>query len=285
MAVSDFFESTTVETLVQSHIEEVTKLEEASQEKLVKVYKEIRRELQDRLLTIPEGTFTQQQLQVTLIQVEAAIQALNRGILQAFLPDALNMGKRSIAHLLQEIRKFSATFEGTVQPIQLDRVVFATEAQNFLVNKYETSIEAYGADLRSSIADSLVNALAIRDTTERTVSRLVSDVGRFFIGEEWKLRRIARTELHNVYNFSKLKGLQAAQTDIPDIKKGLIHPMDDRTGKDSKKLALENPVIPIDQPFQLKFKGETRTFQFPPDRPNDRSILIPVREEWIRQAA
>jgi hypothetical protein len=127
--------------------------------------------------------------------------------------------------------------------------------------------------------------MAMRDTTERTVQRMVSDIGRFFIGEEWKLTRIARTELHHVYNFSKMMGMgEVRDSTLPDLKKALMHPMDNRTAADSKRLAAENPIVDIDEPFRFKWKGEVRVFQAPPDRPNDRSILVPYREQWGRQA-
>jgi hypothetical protein len=128
--------------------------------------------------------------------------------------------------------------------------------------------------------------MVARDTTERTVSRLVSDIGRFFQGEEWKLRRIVRTELHNVYNYSKMRSMQDLSTEqIPDLKKSLMHPIDDRTGDDSKILANQNPIVDIDEPFRFNYKGNERVFLFPPDRPNDRAILVPFRDDWGRKAS
>jgi hypothetical protein len=195
------------------------------------------------------------------------------------------MSSRGVFHVEREINKFEKYFEGSTQPIDLESILLASEANTFLVNKFEVSIDAYSADLRSQITSNLVQGLALRDTNQRTVSQINQDVGRFFLGEEWKINRIVRTEMHNIYNFSKLNALDAATETLPDLKKSLMHPMDARTGDDSKKLARENPVVDIDEPFRFTFKGKVRIFMFPPDRPNDRSILVPFRESWDRRAA
>jgi len=282
----DFFQDSTVTDLVQSNIEIVDGLEEQQQKKLMKVFRRVRQELQDRLLTIPQGTFTEQQLRVTLVQVQAAIEAITRDLKTGMVDSGEIMATAGITHLVKEIEKMSKHFEGSITPINMKAILVATDPNTFLLNKYEASLDAYGADLRSQITSNIVQSLAMRDTQDRTVSRLVSDTGRFFMGEEWKLNRIVRTELANVYNFSKMQGMSEVQDQtIPDLKKALMHPMDRRTGDDSKELARINPVVDIGEPFRFKWKGQERVFQFPPDRPNDRSILVPYREEWGRQAA
>jgi len=281
----DFFDDPTVSELIQQHIQKVSNLEESQQRKLLKAFRRVRQELSDRLLTIREGTFTEQQLNITLVQVQAAIASITR-ILKGEMAEASSiLGIRGIRDLVSEIERFQRKFEGSIQPLNLDTILIALDAKNFLINKYEASLDAYGADLRSDITTRIVSTLASRDTNQRTVARLRSDVGQFFLGEEWKLNRIVRTEMHNIYNFSKLKAMQRAQETLPDLKKSLMHPIDDRTGEDSKKLAKENPIVDMDKPFRFTFKGKVREFMFPPDRPNDRSILVPFRREWDKRAA
>lgn len=284
--MDDFFENSTVEEVVQSNIERVESLEESQQKKLLKIFRKVRQDLQDRLLTIPEGTFTEQQMRVTLVQINAAIEAIVRDLKGGMGDSAEILGIRGVEDLIKEINKFEKYFLGSVQPLDLNAALIATDSQNFLINKYDASLEAYGADLRSQITSQIAQSMITRDTSDRTVGRLVSDVGRFFAGEEWKLSRIVRTELHGIYNFSKMQGMGEIQEEtLPDLKKSLMHPMDARTGEDSKLLARLNPVVDIDEPFRFKFKGKERVFLFPPDRPNDRSILVPFRETWDKKAA
>jgi hypothetical protein len=284
--LSAFFEDPLVEDVIESNIQRVESLEEKQQRRLLRVFRNVRQQLQDRLLTIPEGTFTEQQLNVTLVQITAAIEAIKRKLKGEMVDSAEILSTRGIEDMIREIEKFSKKFEGSIQPININVAVLASESQTFLVNKYDASLDAYGEDLRSQITQNIMNAMIMRDTSQRTVSGLVADVGRFFVGEEWKLNRIVRTEMHNIYNYSKMNGMLTVQeTTIPDLKKSLMHPMDKRTGTDSKKLARENPVVDIDEPFRFKWKGKERVFMFPPDRPNDRAILVPFRETWERRAS
>jgi hypothetical protein len=124
-------------------------------------------------------------------------------------------------------------------------------------------------------------ASLMQEGLSRTVDNMVAGIGRFFAGEEWKLFRIARTELHGVYNLGKMNGMKETRTAyLPDLMKALIHPMDSRTGADSKYLAEIDPIVPIDQPFRYRWQGQVRVFMAPPDRPNDRAILVPYRQAW-----
>lgn len=284
--MSAFFEDPLVEDVVEGTIQRVESLEEKQQRRLLRIFRNVRQQLQDRLLTIPEGTFTEQQLNVTLVQITAAIEAIKRKLKGEMVDSAEILSVRGVEDLVREIERFSKKFEGSIQPINIDVARIASDSQTFLVNKYDASLDAYGEDLRSQITQNIMNAMIMRDTSQRTVSGLVADVGRFFVGEEWKLNRIVRTEMHNIYNYSKMNGmLNVQETTLPDLKKSLMHPMDKRTGADSKKLARENPVVDIDEPFRFKWKGQERVFMFPPDRPNDRAILVPFRETWERRAA
>ena len=286
MGSEAFFEDSTVVELIQSHIERVSNLEEQQQRKLIRVFKRVRQDLQDRLLTIPEGTFTEQQMQVTLVQVTAAIEAIKRDLKTGMVDASEILGLQGVKDLVREVTKFEKKFTGSIQPININAAIVATRAQTFLVNKYQASLDAYGEGLRAQITGEIAQSMITRDTTQRTVSQLVGSVGKFFIGEEWKLNRIVRTELHNIYNFTKMMSMgDAKDQGLPDLKKSLMHPMDDRTGEDSKKLAKENPIVDIDEPFRFKFKGTERVFLFPPDRSNDRAILVPYRAEWGEQAS
>lgn len=281
--MSDFFADTTVQDIVQGNIERLDTLEEKQAQKLLKSLRVVRAQLMDRLMSIPEGSFTEQQLNVTLVQVDTAIQAINKTLKDEMFDAGDLLAKRGLEDLIKEINRMDKHFTGSITPINMDAIFIANNTQNFLVNKYDASIDAYSSDLRSQITGQIMNSIIARDTTQRTVSQLVGSVGKFFLGEEWKLTRIVRTEMHGVYNYAKIGGMRdLANDELPDLMKTLMHPMDNRTGKDSKALAQANPIIPIDEPFKFKWNGKVRIFQSPPDRPNDRAILVPYRESWGR---
>jgi hypothetical protein len=273
-----FFDKVDSLGIAEDHIQKLRKLEEKEAVAILREYKEIRRELRDRLDTVPEGSFTAQKMRSVLVQVEAALSAQNKSIRSNMRDAAEKASTRGLEDLVREIARFETEFtKNAVAPINLNIAVAASDSANFLFNQYDTSIDAYTEAQRAQIAQGLTKAVIENVPYSEVVSRL----SKYNIGEEWKVERLARTELHNIYNVGKLKGMEITQEEaLPDLMKALLHPLDTRTGEDSKLLAQLNPIVEIDKPFQYEWNGKTRTFMAPPDRPNDRAILIPYREAW-----
>jgi hypothetical protein len=272
-----FFDDVDAEGTVERHIQQVLKLEDSQSNKLLRRYKEVRQELRDRLDRAPEATFTAQQLRGVLTQVDAAIAAMTISLSGGMKESAGIFAMSGVEDSITELQKFEQMFQGAVVPINIDRQLVADETENFLLNRFEASIQAYSSDLRSSLVGSLTN----ESLMESSYSTVIRKLGAFFQGEEWKLHRIARTEFHNMYNLSKMNTFTGIRdSSLPDLMKTLIHPMDSRTGDDSKALARENPIVPIEEPFEQTWKGKKFVFMAPPNRPNDRAILVPYRKTW-----
>lgn len=275
--MGDFFDTVDGMGIVENHIQQVQKLEEVQAKSLLSTYRSIRQDLRDRLDTIRADTFTAQQLRGVLAQVDAAIYAMNESLKGNIGKGAEKAALSGVKDLLTEIKAFDGKFTGAVTPINLNAVAVAQDTKNFLINKYQVSLDSYAEDIRSRITQSITNA-AIE---EISMYELTSRMGQFFLGEEWKLNQIARTELHGIYSLGKQNGMiETRDNFLPDLKKTLIHPMDKRTGPDSKFVAQKNLIVDIDKPFEYKWAGKKRTYMTPPDRPNDRSILVPYREAW-----
>lgn len=280
-----FFQNKEASELAQDHIEAISKLEDKEAEKLIKRYKEIRVELRDRLDTLPETTFTAQQLRSTLVQVESAIEAMKSGLLQDMGGSSKKAAFLGSDHLIREINKFNNIFTGASSLINVNAAVVANETSNFLYNRYDSSLEEYSAGVRANISRELSQAVI----EKVNVSTIIKRMNRYLMGEEWVLRRIARTELHNVYNTAKQNTLFKAAEQEPELMKTLIHPMDSRTGQDSKQADKQNLIVAVDKPFKYSFtrklrsgevRREERVFMTPPDRPNDRSIMVPYMKDW-----
>lgn len=282
-----FFSDVDEDKTVEQHARQIGKLQDAQARDMLGFYTEARKELQDRLTHARYQSFTAQQLRGVLAQVNAAITVINAKLKQKMSEGTYEAALKGVEHLLKEIHKFSEKFTGAVTPIHLNAVQISMDAKNLLINQYEASMAAYDADMRARIGRGLVQA-AIQEKPYDTV---VGDIGRFFQGSEWQVRRVVRTELHHVYGLGKLHGLKQVKADyLPDMKKALYHPMDSRTGQDSIELAEQNPIMDLDKPFKQSYtpiyksgkRGKTQHYVFmsPPDRPNDRAILIPYRAAW-----
>lgn len=277
-----FLANSTVEEISERHIARVVSLEESTANRLLKNLTLVKRELLDRLSYAPEGTFTEARLTSTLAQVSVLVEGLSTLLKGDMASAATIFGELAIGHLIEEAKRFAFEFEGVNVPINLNAAVLAQDTSEFLINQYQVSIDAYSMGLRQQITQGLTDAVI----SQSTMGDVMGKLGRFFSAElQWKIPMIARTELHNIYGKAKLRGMGELQDEtIPDLKKTLFHPMDARTGKDSKVAARLKLVVDIDEPFRYSFtqgkKTITREFMTPPDRPNDRSILIPYRQEW-----
>lgn len=274
----DFFDEVDSIGIIEQHIQQVLRLEESKAKILLERYKQVRQELRDRLSRTRANTFTQQQMRGVLAQVEGAIIAMNSSLKGNMDSAALDMALQGTSHLTSEIQKLDKHFTGAIVPINLNAQVVAMDTKNFLLTQYEASIDAYGDGLIGQLTGNLTQAALMEMSYGQTIMRL----DQFFEGEEWKLHRIARTELHNVYNIGKMNGMSdlIERDIIPDLMKTLMHKMDSRTGADSMYAASKNLIARVDEPFRYKWKGKERVFMAPPDRPNDRAILVPYRKEW-----
>lgn len=275
----NFFDEVDGAGIVETHIKQVLGLEQEQAKKVLENYSTIRQDLVDRLSRAPVQSFTAQHLRGVLGQVQGAIEALNSSLAGNMTEGALAAAKSGITGLVDQINLFDEKFTGAVTPINLNASMMARDTANFLVTKYETNLDAYGNDLYKQIANGLFRA-TIGDTS---YSQVVGSISQFFTAEEWKLHRIVRTELHNIFNMGKIQGMRelgGEDGELPDLMKTLMHPMDQRTGEDSKYLAQLSLALPIDEPFVYEWKGKTREFMAPPDRPNDRAILVPYRVAW-----
>ena len=263
--------------IVENHIQEVLKLQHDDSLTILSSYSDARNRLVARLSTMPSGTFTAQHLRGVLAQVEAAITEINKSLNIEMLAGAQDASSMGVDHLINEMQTFDEKFTGAVTPINLNAALLANDTANFLVTKYQTNLDAYGNDLMTQITNGLFSATIGEVNSEEVVGR----ISKFFSAEEWKLRRIVRTELHNIYNMGKIRGMDEMSQDlIPDLMKTLMHPMDGRTGKDSIYAATLGLVANINEPFEYYWNGELSSFMSPPDRPNDRSVLVPYLPEW-----
>lgn len=273
-----FYDEVDSTLIVENHIRQVRALEEREARRILSHYQDVRQELRDRLDRLPGNSFSAQHVRGVLAQVQGAIESITKNLGDDMLSSSTEAATMGVDHLKKEIAKFQRHFLGAVTPINLDAALIATDTSNFLVTKYKTNLDAYGNDLLTQISNGLFQA----SIGDKSYGDVVRGIGNFFTSEQWKLHRIVRTELHNIYSMGKLNAMSEVQENgsIPNLKKTLMHPMDGRTGEDSIYAAQLGLVADLDQPFEYEWKGKLRSFMSPPDRPNDRSILVPYSPDW-----
>jgi hypothetical protein len=264
--------------MMSDHVKEIESMEDKKALKLIRQYREIRNSLRDRLDQVDSRTFTAQQMRGVLMQIDSALLEMQHRLGEG-MKDAVNdVSIKGIEHLFQEYEYFNETFTGAVSQIDVDKIEIVQETSNLLFNRYDASIAAYTQDLRAKLALGLTQAVI----EETSYPRVIKNLSSFFLGEEWRLQRIVRTELSNVYNISKQNTMTELvdSGQIPKLKKTLFNPMDARTANDSKFVEQLHLIVDIDEPFVYTYKGKKYQGMTPPFRPNDRAVLIPYSEDW-----
>lgn len=264
-------------SLLERHAAKVEGLELGQIKRLIKIYRVARNSIMSQLLSIPSDTFTEAKLGTALERINISLTLLERAVRGETEFGFDIMSDQGIEDSVKEINKFEKHFNGINQAVPFQQILDSTDPANILLNKYDSSIAAYNESLRNGIQGFLTQSLVQNKPWTQTVN----EMGMQLNLQEWKLARIVRTELHNIYNVSKNNGLLEIRDQyLPDLKKTLYHPMDSRTGEDSKQMAKQNKVVDIDKPFVFIVDGKKQTFYTPPNRPNDRAILIPYRESY-----
>lgn len=284
--------------VIEDNAQKLMSLQDDEAEKLVAVYRRVRNQLREKLFRLAatdrQGTFTAQQHRVALFQLETSLRSLEGDLFGRISDTSELMATEGVSDLVMESDALSEYFTGSIQPLNIDATLVAADTSNALINNFEGSIANYGLNLRQKISQGLADMVAV----PTPLQEVVDTINKFFDGEEWQVWRIARTELHNIYSTAKLNGIRQAAGDVPQMKKTLFHPKDSRTASDSMFLIkhwrrmIKAPNEPFDYWWSSKgggsFEGPGdstskwyhRVFQNPPDRPNDRAILVPYQDSW-----
>lgn len=274
--MSFFLEIDTL-SIFEKNASRIEALEMRQARRLMREYRLAAESLKTKLLAAPDNSFTEARLQATLAEVEATLSILKRRVKGELDSSFKITREQGIEDSVREVSKLEKHFTGVSANLPIDDIIDAINPENYLFNQFESSIDTYSAGVRNRLQSILTQGLI----QKKPWTMMVYEASNSFPGEEWQLARIVRTELHNIYGVSKMNGfLQVRQDHLPDLKKTLYHPLDARTGEDSQFLIRNPLIVDIDEPFRYKWKGKMREFMNPPDRPNDRSILIPYREAW-----
>lgn len=162
---------------------------------------------------------------------------------------------------LYRIKKKDHIFERSLVFILLiTKVINKLEDTISHVISKKSQIESLQKLLPQSEIDFNQELKDIEELKEKSFTKAINELTRIIRTESWRYVNEARLE-----EFRK-KGYKYKTT----------YPVkDNRTGDDSLFYYDEHQVKPLNEPFNYVWNGKERVFMTPPDRPNDRNILIP----------
>ncbi len=234
-----------------------------------------------------KDSFTASQLQQTLEQVRHVLRPLQGSLHGLIVDTGKEAAEASAQRTLQYLRDGEMRFRGSAQPLQLNEAAIVDTAVQGTESSVLRRLGSDAADPRSpgilgryglGVVQSFEEALQMRFLARQPweqVKQAITDESPFLQAKPafWA-ERIVRTEVMAANNKAGLLSVQAANDTLGDMVKILCATFDDRTGSDS--IAVHGQIRRPDEAFDTWY-GQV---QHPPDRPNDREIVVAHRVSW-----
>ncbi len=257
------------------------------------------RELVERLAMVRTGpgTFTYEQMKSALLQIRQVLVGLRPGMKEALVDGALTAADYATQGTIDYLGRLDRDFRGLGgQPLALDEAAMFEQARvgarSSVLRRLSSSgtgvpgapkeahvakegiLDRYGTGVIRSFEEELQRAILTKKPWDEIRSAIVARSP--FLQEKplfWA-ERIVRTELMGAYNRAGWEANREADEQLGDMVKIVSATFDDRTGSDS--FAVHGQIRYPDEAFESWFG----LYQHPPNRPNDREIVVPHRISW-----
>lgn len=291
---------------VQEHRRRLDRLADRyAPQQLRRLYREAQAELEAKLRAAIRGgkgaTFTAHQQRMALAMVrdaQARIAARLAGAMGSVTEEVRRDAVRGIASQIVELEKRYTGAEVVLPIEEAARFRGIVDARRTsMIRMHRASFARYGAEVTGAIEDGLAQSLVQGETPAAAIDRVQAASE----GEWWQAERIVRTETAMAYNFAHADAIAEAAEELPDLMMRWSEhvdpetgePLDDRVSVDS--LAMDSQIASPGELFTMPptsrvpdAKGRTKvpealvgeTWEAPPNRPNDRSVLVPFSPRW-----
>jgi len=237
-------------------------------------------EIEQNLKRARPGSWSAASSASTLVQLAQAVRGLSSAQLTLLRRALPGVAKKAQADAAAWLRELDASFLGAARPLRFDSLEWLRGYSRPLLRSrlrvYEQSFARYGAKTVSAIEDAIAKNMIIgtpwAEAREEVYDLVREQVG----GKQWMVDRIVRTEVSAVHNATTMAALlEEDAADDPMLKK-LVATFDPVTGQDSR--LLHGQTRRLDELFTDVTTG--RKFDAPPNRPNDREIVVGWRRSW-----
>jgi hypothetical protein len=266
----------------------ITKLvASAGEQRTRELLEDAARDLQRRLAAMPaRDTFTAEQMEVTLRQVKASLSDLTAGI-QGTLVGTVNKASAYAADgVVAYMHAADKKFRGAgMKPLNLDEALMfdraAQGSQSSLLNRLKDHptrgkgiLSRYGENTIQHFEGILQRGLLVGKSTIAMRDELTSASPFLQAAPKSWAQRIVRTEVMGGYARAAWESNREANDQLGDVVKVLSGIFDHRTAADS--YSTHGQIRLPDEPFETWYG----MMQHPPDRPNDRALVMTHRISW-----
>ena len=266
--------------------------EQVSKERARKALERAQRELNERLqqAVAPGGagadSFTAAQLRSTLEQVHAVLGPLT----QSLKSNMLDIGKTAAATAAVNTASYVQAAEdefGLGRPLPLDSAALIDAAvagtNASLVRRIAADpnhpgqpgvIARYGLATMGKFEEALQQRLIQGKPWEAVKADLVTDSPFLQQAPAHWAERLLRTETMFASNKASFETFKQVESVVGEMLKILVATFDDRTGSDS--YAVHGQIRRTSEAFESWFGP----YMHPPNRPNDREVVVPHNMSW-----
>jgi hypothetical protein len=276
--------------LFEAHLHQLKRVVEKRGVKgLETLYKEARSDIYDRLLRSGKASqkATPVQLRAMLGQVDAVLSKMGSDVETHLKDVGMLAAELGGEHAVKEYKLLEEHFRGTTPVLDLDKAsVFRNMVEGVdssLLRRYRLQSQSWSLNAISAMENRLsIGALSGKPLED--MIRDAMDAGGVLDEQRWKAERIVRTEMAHAHGATKHEAMKRTSEELGDdsLQKRLIETFDDRTGDDS--FLIHGQTVPINKPFSYKRKKAGAwvkiEFMHPPNRPNDRAVVIPWDPAW-----
>jgi hypothetical protein len=237
-------------------------------------------------------TMSALQMRQLLAQVREAQSRIAKSVANGFNPIIRDTQADGVRQAARTINALEEKFTGATVRLPLEEAatfqgILGKRAPS-LIRANERSFARYGTAVTRKVEEELAVSLAIGETPLEAIDRVraVAD------NQWWQAERIVRTEGAYAFNAAHADSIEEAQGALPDLMNRWSEHVDDQTGaalddrvaEDS--LVLHGQVVAVGANFvmppdpRVSPKLWNQTYAQPPNRPNDRSVLLPWRPRW-----
>lgn len=233
-----------------------------------------------------KDSFTAAQLRSTLAQVKQVMRDLNSGMKDLVVSQGRTAADAAASGTLDYMARAERKFKGInarlplAEAVMKDRAVARTESSILrrLTARGDPAgrgiLQRYGMSTVTKFEEKLQLGIATRKPWAEMRADLISESTFLKQAPASWAERIVRTETMAAYNRAGWETTRDAQNELGDMVKILSATFDDRTGWDS--YLVHGEIRRTDEAFE----GPFGLYQHPPNRPNDREIVVPHRISW-----
>ena len=251
--------------------------------KMRRVYDKVLVELEAKLSELNRAgkgqTFSAFHLHQVLAQVKSGVVQVSQNIGQALPMNARVAANLAKDHHVRAIKRLEKKFAGTEPILRVEEAAVFSKVykgvEPSLLDRYHKLKVNYPMPTIVRARETLAQSLLSNHTVDEATSKLMG-----VMQSDWyRAERIVRTEMSYAYGVTNQACLEKTAAQVPQLMKRLVATFDARTGADSKKL--NGQTVPVDAPFIWLREGpggvERVEYMQPPNRPNDREVVIPWR--------